>query len=106
MVSAVWLLNREPKTSTPALAVVNTPPLTDVAPSPPVVDIASEEEPAVPAEPMVTQEQPKKVILPEIEMDVHNPPQWTQTMAVPQAYPQAPDPLVPPPIEVDPRRQP
>lgn len=83
-------------------------PLTDVAPSPPLVDVTAQESPVHLRQRLgpTTSDLGADRILPSHVMNERRPPQWTTLLAAPLADPQPPDPFTPPPILVDPRRVP
>ena len=84
------------------------PPLTDIAPEPPVVDVRADEHPTERIKRMnlgVPPQYTKPVKLPR-NMNLQRPPRWNKTLASPAVPKEAPDPFTPPPIKVDPRRRP
>ncbi len=93
----------EPKQETPPA------PITDVAPAPPKVKgirRPPEEELTAPEAIVWDGEKVPYVLPPEEIMDVNAPPQWTEIIAEPDLNPTPPDHRVPPPIHVDPKRNP
>ncbi len=97
-----------------------TAPLTDVAGPSPEVTVSTGEEPhqrltdgsrpppsGQPEETGTTKPVPEappaRVVLPALMPDPAHPPQWTKPLALPST-PSPPDPMVPPPIAVDPER--
>lgn len=82
------------------------PPLTDIAPPPPAVDVQAEEHPKKRLAVMGLEPPPqmnRQGVRPTM-MDPAQPPRWNETLADPPPPDAVPDPFTPPPMVVNPER--